>query len=117
MFGNFYKFIKNEEYNRSTAQGPQHQRSKSNDRHSRNKSKDYAPKQTYDIEEHGYNKSGQIEDESEEQNSQEKGYWHKNEDSETEDPRAPYKQVKHIFEIKVKELKNIPVLNKFICQS
>ena len=114
MFGNFYKFIKNEEYNRSTAQGPQSQ-------HKRQKSKGrgepYAPKQTYDIEEHGYNKNGNFsnEEDSEEKQKQEKGYWHKNDDSETEDPRAPYKQVKHIFEIKVKELKNIPVLNKFIC--
>jgi len=45
------------------------------------------------------------------------GYWHKNEESETEDPRKPFKQIKHIFEIKVRELKNIPLLNKFICQS
>lgn len=47
----------------------------------------------------------------------EKGYWHRNDDSDTEDPRRPYKQIKHIFEIKVKEVKNIPLLNKFICQS
>lgn len=48
--------------------------------------------------------------------SDDKGYWHKNDLSDSEDPRKPYKQIKHIFEIKVQELKNIPVLNKFICQ-
>ena len=81
MFGNFYKFIKNEEYNRSTAQGPQssskHSRQQSRG-HSRNRSKDkgepYAPKQTYNIEEHGYNKGGNLtnEEESEERNSEDK---------------------------------------------
>jgi hypothetical protein len=50
-----------------------------------------------------------------EYSKEEKGYWHKNDLSDTEDPRKPYKQIKHIFEIRVKELKNIPVLNKFIC--
>lgn len=64
----------------------------------------------YNIEEHGYNYD-------KESTSQDKGYWHKNDESDEEDPRRPYKQVKHIFEIKVKELKNIPLLNKFICQS
>jgi hypothetical protein len=66
----------------------------------------------YDIQGSGYNNKSDREEES-----SEKGYWHKNEDSDTEDPRRPYKQLKHVFEIKVKELKNIPILNKFICQS
>jgi hypothetical protein len=74
MFGNFYKFIKNEEYNRSTAKGPQHSRTGSKGKHSRNRSKDrgepYAPKQTYDIEEHGYNRGTDIVDDESERRSE-----------------------------------------------
>jgi len=52
---------------------------------------------------------------SDEEAGDKEGYWHRNDLSDTEDPRKPYHQVKHVFEIKVKELKNIPLLNKFIC--
>ena len=33
---------------------------------------------------------------------------------EIQEDNRPYKKVKHIFEIKVKELKNIPILDKLI---
>jgi hypothetical protein len=118
MFGNFYSFIKNEDYNRNTAKGPQEKRKKSKERRDRSRSNNR--EQVYDIGEHGYSYGRKDDDLSKEEDSQDRedrGYWHKNELSDTEDPRQPYKQIKHIFEIKVKELKNMPVLNKFICQS
>ena len=42
----------------------------------------------YDIENNGYNygKNLDLDDRSEQ-----KGYWHKNDDSDEEDPRRPYK--------------------------
>ena len=33
------------------------------------------------------------------------------------DADKPFKQLKHVFEIKVKELKNIPILDKLIRDS
>jgi len=144
MFANFYLFIKNEEYTRVTAAKPQvfsantsqkevateksekksHARGKSRDTGGKSTSKanyqsvPVGGSQVYDIQEHGYNTgSKKLDNPSGSDVESEKGYWHKNEDSDTEDPRRPYKQLKHVFEIKVKELKNIPILNKFICQS
>ena len=113
MFGSFYSFIKNEDYNRSTASAPQDKKKKKKER-SKSRNKD---DQVYDLNENGYTygRNDKGDQSNEEEESEDKGYWHKNEESDTEDPRKPYKQVKHIFEIKVKELKNMPVLNKFIC--
>ena len=142
MFANFYQYIKSEEYTRVTAAKPQSfgapsdqksekpserkssaakPRSRSREAKSRANYESGPAKtgnQVYDIQEHGYNNepSG-IEHDQENGSSDKNNYWHKNEDSDTEDPRRPYKQLKHVFEIKVKELKNIPILNKFICQS
>ena len=113
MFGNFYSFIKNEDYNRSTAKGPQDKRKRSKERRDRSNHSGKNREQVYDIAENGYSYGRQDENSQDEEG----GYWHKNELSDSEDPRKPYKQIKHIFEIKVKELKNMPVLNKFICQS
>lgn len=74
--------------------------------------------QIYNIKEHGYNFGSNHNDEEVDPETQEnEGFWHRNDESDEEDPRRPYKQIKHIFEIKVKELRNMPVLNKFICQS
>ena len=115
MFGNFYKFIKNQEYSRSEAKKPREKsRSRSRSNNARKPTQPDSRPPTYDIEEHGYKQGGGYTEEESNDNEADKGYWHKNEESDTEDPRQPYKQVKHIFEIKVKELKNIPVLNKFI---
>ena len=52
MFGNFYSFIKNEDYNRNTAKGPQEKRKKSKERRERSRSNNR--EQVYDIGEHGY---------------------------------------------------------------
>ena len=119
MFGTFYQFITNEEYTRTKVGKPQPgQRGKSRSK-SRNRGGDTRDgSRIYDIEGHGYNhdRDSDDDDESESQDGG-RGYYHKNELDETEDPRKPYKQVKHVFEIKVKELRNVPLLNKFICQS
>ena len=75
----------------------------------------------FNLKEHGYNNFAA--DKSYDSNpldaandDDEAGYWHRNDLSDSEDPRKPYEQVKHIFEIQVGELKNVPLLNKFICQ-
>lgn len=133
MFRYFYTFCTNKEYNRETAIKPQEaisskqpsrpithaasrkespQNSKSRSRSKYCDSKEATGK-LYNIEDHGYNYGRNDYEEAEEG----VGYWHRNDDSDEEDPRRPYKQIKHVFEIKVKELRNIPLLNKFICQS
>jgi len=33
---------------------------------------------------------------------------------EEEEEGKEYRQVKHVFEVKVRDLKNIPILNKFV---
>ena len=124
MFGNFYQFIKNEEYNRTAANVNKERRVKAAkdkaEKQRKERSKSRNEPETYDLQENGYRygkNDGFSEEESVQDSAQEGGYWHKNEHDDTEDPRKPYKQIKHIFEIKVKELKNIPVLNKFISQT
>lgn len=99
MFGNFYKFIKNQEYNRSEAKKPREKsrsRSRSNnarqpsDNPTRRPPDHRAP--AYDIEQHGYKQGqGVISEEESNDNEGDRGYWHKNEESDTEDPRQPYK--------------------------
>ena len=69
-------------------------------------------KEVYDLKENGYHDGSDAKEDGSSE-SKEK-YLHKNDLSDTEDPRKPYNQIKHVFEIKVKELKNTPVLNKFI---
>jgi hypothetical protein len=67
----------------------------------------------HDLRDAGYNR---FPPESEEGSPQKQGYLHRNDLDDDEDPRKPYEQVKHVFQIKVKELKNVPVLNKFLAQ-
>ena len=53
--------------------------------------------------------TGDEEDEAESENS-----FNKKASKEHLEDNRPYKKIKHIFEIKVKELKNIPILDKLI---
>lgn len=117
MFSTFYAFIKNEDYNRSTVEKPQEKQieskqqrpSRSRSRSNNKRGEATENKDVYDLKENGYNDGSDagLSDSKER-------YLHKNDLSDTEDPRKPYNQIKHVFEIKVKELKNTPVLNKFI---
>lgn len=117
MFQHFFEFVKNQPYSRGQVNKPPGAQSRSRSRRSASRSRDRQDATdgeqplAYDIGKAGYNRfppnrDAQAEDE---------GYWHRNDLSDTEDPRQPYRQIKHIFEIKVQELKNIPILNKFIC--
>jgi len=122
MFGTFYQFISNQEYSRAEANKPRDKtRSRSRSKNPRRNPDNQGDRQDYGSRDRG-RKYGRGEDADE---GADGGYgqtesgkdgddWQDDELSGTEAPGRPYKQMKHIFEIKVKELKNIPVLNKFI---
>lgn len=118
MFQHFFEFVKNQPYARGEVNRPPGARSRSRSRRGASRSRerqdatDGDQPLAYDIGKAGYNRFPPNGDAS----AEDEGYWHRNDLSDTEDPRQPYRQIKHIFEIKVQELKNIPILNKFICQ-
>lgn len=124
MFANFYEFINNRPYTRGSLKPPQvrERRNRSPSPDAVNKSGPGDRSHVYNLKEHGYNNfaadksfdSNPLDAANDEDEA--KGYWHRNDLSDSEDPRKPYEQVKHIFEIQVNELKNVPLLNKFICQ-
>lgn len=112
MFRYFYTFCTNKEYNRETAIKPQEpasskqtskptskpntlmpsKRESRDQSKSRSRSKQHDSKEgtghLYNIEDHGYN-YGNTDDNGELEEGQ--GYWHRNDDSDEEDPRRPYK--------------------------
>ena len=122
MFGTFYQFISNDEYTRAEANKPRER--------SRDRSRSKNPRRDRDNQarstSHGRRDRGPSYGRGEDAGGgADGGYgaaesgkdgddWPDDEGSGTDAPGRPYKQVKHIFEIKVKELRNIPVLNKFI---
>ena len=120
MFGTFYQFITNQEYSRAEANKPREKsRSRSRSRNPRRNRDDQGTFSGDDTRDRrrkygggeradgpadgGYTESGKDGDD-----------WPDEEADGSDAPGRPYKQMKHIFEIKVHQLKNIPVLNKFI---
>lgn len=102
MFQNFFEFVKNQPYDRGQVNKPPGGRSRSRSRRSASRSQDRNDRSgerplAYDISKAGYNKYPQNEDAP----PGDEGYWHRNDLSDSEDPRQPYRQVKHVFEIKV----------------
>ena len=96
MFANFYRFVTNEDYSRETVfLGKKNKLQKLREEKEQAANKKKEAKQAQ-----------QSESEEEESDAEH-----------SDDGNKVYKQVKHVFEIKVKELKNIPLLNKFMNQT
>jgi len=115
MFGTFYKFIKNEEYTRTAAVKPGRRGARPQGSKTRSGSRGQPENKQTSLR----GSLDKKEDLRPPRNSSPAEEYDDEEESEYSDEEGSrlFKQVKHIFEIKVRELKNIPVLNKFICQT